>query len=389
MRKGCLTLRMARLIIFYTLLITISAINCKKGGHDSNETADNSSSNIEADGPSQTHKETIPFFLIDCYRDGKPDVDPNHDSPEIYLSKGNGPFEQVVPDKHFPGNMDISADGKYIAYNKSKSPDSTDTSGEIYVMRLSDKKEFRITNNNTKDDNPSFINDSTGKPKWILWFGERGTPAIANFYVKQIDGTGSEVNITPESDRDTNQWDPEISPDSKLIAYNYEMKPYGGCATTIRVGELIKTDNGVTGIKNIRTVSDTTAIAKADLAFNPSSTKVLYEIWDRDVSKTGECWLSDGFKDGVQHLWKIEMVGINGEGRKIVYSHGQGDPVVITPVWLDEESFLVYAGFISNPASTGVFSRTLKISISNGMSEHYRENETVNCTYFDYVRVTQ
>ncbi|MBI4244842.1 MAG: hypothetical protein HY606_12195 [Planctomycetes bacterium] len=347
-------------------------------------------------GGSSTPTTVTTFLLANCHKSGV-----NPDSPELYLSINGGTFEQLVADGNFHGLIDISTNGKYVAYNRKQSNAPGDTTSDIYVMRLSDKSETRITNDNYEDQHPSFVNDADGNPIWVIWSSERNN--IANIYAQRIDGSGSGINITPQADRSVSHWDPDVSPDGKLIVYSFDIQIYTTCATLIKVGELNATSGSISEISNVRTVSGTNPIVRTDPSFIPStntknspSTQVIYDVFDRDISAYPlECWFTTGWTDGYQHYWKIKRVGINGENKQVVYQKSSAaDPATWLPIVKSknnsggQSNFFVIGTFVKSGGQTGIFAGIHEVDFTGTLSTFMSE-VTSNCVWYDYVRLEE
>ncbi|MBI4243622.1 MAG: hypothetical protein HY606_05990 [Planctomycetes bacterium] len=312
------------------------------------------------------------YFLVNCYKEIK-----SHD-PELYLSINDGELEQILPDgSGHTENVEISTNGEYIAYSKGHNEKS-----EVYVMRLSDRKETRITDNAHSDVNPNFINNEKGDPEYVVWF--KVIDDIANLYRRKIDASDKEINISP--DKKAQYWDPECSPDGKKIAFVHDNNNSGGKTTVIIVGEFSKTKDKII---NTKIVSDTTKIARTDPSWNQSSDKLMWDEWDRDNS-TGKYWFKEGWQDGYQQYWKILRANADGTNREVIWVSLKDDPINFLPIWTDNENEVLVTGAFAKQSNkdkgefSGIFKLTFdgkKFNISK-----YRK-DTTNCSWFDFVAV--
>ncbi|MBI4244705.1 MAG: hypothetical protein HY606_11500 [Planctomycetes bacterium] len=348
-------------------------------GNNNTTTTTNNSSNTGGGNP--TNKTTTTYFLTNCFKDLA-----NTNEPELYLSKNTGTFEQLVPDNsQHTENVEISTNGEYVAYTKG----GESTQSEVYVMKLSDKSETRITNNTLQDTNPNFLNDANGNPTWIVWFRVK-SDGISNLFLRKVDLSSSEVNIS--SSQSANYWDPECSPDGKMIAYVYDSTGASACSTVIAIADI---NSDKTLLINHRVVSETTPRARTDPSWNSSSTMICYDIWDYDlVQYPSACWSEEGLQDGYQQYWKIVMVNKDGSNRQVIFSGINDDPFPVIPIWKKDngDEILVIGVYskASNQAEGKYFQPYLlkKGGNSQYTAEVYR-NDTLNCVWFDYIEVTK
>ncbi|MBI4243620.1 MAG: hypothetical protein HY606_05980 [Planctomycetes bacterium] len=368
----------------------------KKGKSESGNKPNNQNNNP---GGENIPKVTTTFFLGTCHFTGGSTRE--NDSPELHLSINGKEFINVLEDGHFPENVDMKVDSNigqadadfviWIAYNKGDD-DTTRLTSEIYTQKIiidksfnvKSKQEYKITANSAMDLNPNLIADSSGKITHVVWFSER-EDGVAKLFVKKADGTDSETDVSPTPG--TSHWDPEVSSDGKLIVWVLNIKAYSGCASTIQVGELVRDGDKITGIKNVKTVSGTSNIVRTDPSFDPAGTKILYDIWDRDVSiYTEECWSKQGLKDTYQKYWKIERVNVDGTNREVIYSAGD-EPALFLPIWMNDKEFLFSGMFFKEPEKTGEYSHPYKVDLETKKAVKYMEGKTKNCIWFDYLEV--
>jgi Tol biopolymer transport system component len=233
------------------------------------------------------------------------------------------------------------------------------------------------------------LNDSDGSPKWIVWFRVK-SDGKSNLFLRQIDLSSTEVNISPN--QDANYWDPECSPDGKKIAFVYDSTGTSTCSTVIAVAEI---NQSKTLLVNQTTISDTTPRARTDPSWNPSSTKICYDIWDYDlVQYPSACWSVEGLQDGYQQYWRIIMVNADGSGSQIIFSAVEDDPFPFLPIWKkDDGSEILVSGVYSKQSNKdeGKYFQPylLRKGGNNQYSAEVYRNDTLNCVWFDYVEVTK
>lgn len=220
------------------------------------------------------------------------------DSGDVWLLRSDV-AKNLTNDSDVHENVSFGPDGKIYFSRQIKGDDTT---SEIWKMNPDCTGQERLTFNNSVDFHPTVSPDGQ---KVVWWSNVSGT---AHLWIMDVDGS-NKIELIDDSSIST--FDPEFSPDGKMIAFN--RSPDGGVHADIWIGEL--NENRAEFIDMWSVTNRGYVAAEVDPSWAPSGQSLVYSSYDGPGS-----WFIEGidpFLEPVEKrlLWRIYLIDLDLEGR--------------------------------------------------------------------------